>query len=96
MTETEATGNSSGSGTLPFHGFQSLPDNPNPTFLSPLFNKAGVVDEDGRGKQVVDYTATEWRKLVTKYGQGVKVILADFSSLTQTGGRISNVRMELL
>ena len=97
MTEAaEIAGNTSGDGTFSFHGFSSLPGSTTPKFLCPLFNKAGVVDGDGTGRQVVDYTATEWRKLMTKYGRHVKVILADFASLTQTGGRVSDVRMEML
>ena len=94
MTEVGVTGDSEGgSGTLPFNGFASLPTDI-PTYISPFFNKAGVVDGEGRGKEVIDHTASEWRKLVTKYGQGIKVIIADFSSLTRTGGRISDSRIE--
>ena len=94
MTEVGVTGDSEGSsGTLPFNGFASLPTNA-PTYLSPFFNRAGVVDGEGRGKEVIDHTASEWRKLVTKYSHGIKVVISDFSSLTETGGRISDNRIE--
>ena len=57
MTEIGVTGGSDGSRTIPFNGFPSLPTDI-PTFISPFFNKAGVVDGERRGKEVVDYTAT--------------------------------------
>ena len=68
MTEVEITGvPEDNSGTLPFNGFASLTSNA-PTYLSPFFNKAGVVTtEQGRAKDVVDHMPTEWRKIVTKY-----------------------------
>ena len=68
------------SGTVPFNGFASLNTNA-PTYLSPFFNKAGVTTEQGRAKDVVDHTATEWRKIVTRYSRGIKVVISNFSSV---------------
>ena len=93
MTEVGVTGDSDGSGTIPFNGFPSLPTDI-PIYISPFFNKAGVVDGEGRGKEVIDHTASDWRKLVTKYSHGIKVVISDFLSLTETGGRISDSQIE--
>ena len=67
-----------------------------PKFRCPLFNKEGVANGEGSAKAVVDYTATEWRKLMTKYGRRVKVLQADFADLTRTGGRPGDIRMEAM
>ena len=67
MMEVGVTGDSEGSsGTLPFNGFASLPTNA-PTYLSPFFNKVGVVNTGQGREEVIDHTATEWRKLFTEY-----------------------------
>ena len=67
-----------------------------PMFRCPLFNKEGVTNGEGSAKAVVDYTSTEWRKLMTKYGRRVKVVQADFTNLTRTGGRPGDIRMEAM